>query len=93
MIALLLSLLGCAPVEITCEDLYGEVRGVGALLLTEEHAGWGHPDCFACHSVERMHRLNCSQMEGLDLASVREVVERDGIASCAACHGDNGVEP
>lgn len=93
MIALLLlTLLGCGPVEITCDDLYGEVTGVGALLLTEEHPGWGEPACLTCHSIERMHRVNCTDMDGLELQSVRDLVEREGEASCAACHGDNGVD-
>jgi hypothetical protein len=92
LLVVLWSLAGCGPVEVTCEDLYG-AQDLLDLRLTEEHSGWGEPRCFTCHSAERMHRLDCTAVGDLDLASVRDLVAEEGIASCAACHGDNGVDP
>ncbi|GIW44492.1 MAG: hypothetical protein KatS3mg077_1774 [Candidatus Binatia bacterium] len=66
----------------------------GLVLVAEEHpSGWGRADCFLCHLPDRMHRVNRTGISDLDLAFIRSVVRNQGEASCAACHGDNGVAP
>lgn len=61
------------------------------LVVTEaEHpTGWGRTECSECHSHFVLHQDGCS--EGVDLAEVREIVLKDGDASCMSCHGDNGT--
>lgn len=65
----------------------------GALLVTEaEHpTGWGQENCADCHAFDGLHRVACTP--DVDLDAVAAQVEAEGVASCAACHGDNGVQP
>lgn len=66
---------------------------VGGLVLTEaEHpTGWGEESCVDCHAYASLHRVACTP--DVDLDAVAEQVEEEGLASCATCHGDNGVQP
>jgi hypothetical protein len=84
---------GCAELELGCDDLGDMLTGPGGMTVTEdEHpTGWGQERCFSCHSVERMHVQNCTEVEEVDLAAIRELVDAEGIDSCVQCHGDNGV--
>lgn len=86
---LLLALLACGDERCPDGDL---LASPGGLALTEEEhpTGWGNPDCTSCHALAAIHRTSCS--EGVDLAAVRAEVDADGVASCAACHGDNGLD-
>ncbi len=83
----------CGPYELDCEDLFDVLDTDGGLTLTErEHpVGWGQERCFTCHSVERIHVLNCTGLDEVDLAQIRAEVRLGGIEACASCHGDNGV--
>jgi len=85
----------CAELELGCDDLSGMLDGPGGITVThEEHpTGWGQTRCFTCHSVERIHVMNCTGLDEVDLAEIRAIVDDQGTASCASCHGDNGVEP
>ncbi len=94
-LALGLALSACEPLQMNCDDLSGMLDGPGGLNVTEEEhaAGWGRSTCFSCHSVERMHVMNCTGLEEVDLAEIRAIVDTEGETSCAQCHGDNGVGP
>lgn len=93
----LLALLvgGCALVELECEDLSAMVDGEEGLVVVEaEHpTGWGEDRCMTCHSSERMHVMNCTGLPEVDIQAIRALVEEQGEACCADCHGANGVEP
>lgn len=90
-----MGLTGCEPLQMDCEDLSGMLDGPGGLTVTEEEhlAGWGRSTCFSCHSVERMHVMNCTGLEEVDLAEIRAIVDTEGEGACGTCHGDNGVLP
>lgn len=82
-------LTACGPVEPCANG--SMLDGAGGLALEqEEHAlGWGQADCWQCHNEAVLHRSGCTP--GVDLAAVQERVETEGLASCAECHGANGV--
>lgn len=62
----------------------------GLIVTVDEHpTGWGLESCFECHHKATLHRIGCT--EGVDMVALRELVEAEGLESCAACHGDNGV--
>jgi hypothetical protein len=63
----------------------------GGLVVTEsEHPeAWGADECFACHGAATLHRYAC--VDDVDLEALRALVDDQGDASCASCHGDNGV--
>lgn len=68
----------------------------GLILVRSEHpTGWTRPDCFNCHEIRNIHVINRTGLpdEVADLAGVRAIVRTQGVASCAQCHGTNGVEP
>jgi hypothetical protein len=83
----LMLVLGCAPP--IC-DQGSMMDGPEGLVITEdEHPeGWGHPECFACHAQAALHREGCTP--GVDYDALQALVELDGEACCADCHGDNG---
>jgi len=79
----------------------------GLVLVQSEHpTGWTRPDCFVCHQVQQIHTTNrtglpnCQQVNTgaatpvpcIDLSDVRTIVRNQGEASCAQCHGTNGVQ-
>lgn len=77
---------------MTGED-YGDLTASpSSLRLTEdEHEqGWGRSNCWICHNEFNIHFDDSPT--GFDMAAVRARVERDGLACCSVCHGDNGVE-
>jgi len=62
--------------------------------LTEENhgdygEGWGHASCFVCHPLIKLHVQTWNPY--LDLELIRAIVKRDGLDSCATCHGNNGI--
>ena len=78
---------------ITGED-HGNISAgeSGTILVQSEHEiGWGRTDCFECHNVENIHQTDRSGT-GLNLEAIRALTEDEGLASCATCHGTNGVE-
>lgn len=83
---------GCGSAVMTGEDYGDLMSSPSALTLTEgEHAqGWGRSNCYICHNEFNIH-IGTSE-SGFDMEAVREIVEADGISSCATCHGTNGVE-
>ena len=65
----------------------------GTQLTLQEHPdGWGRRDCFLCHPAEDIHQEDRTGTGVLPLADIRALVRRDGLESCALCHGSNGVE-
>jgi hypothetical protein len=107
LIAFLL-LLACGNDGGEESENYGDLLSSpgGLLVLEEEHpTGFGRPDCFACHEIRNMHVENrtslpdCDDVEDratepcIDLAEIQFFIRRDKEASCALCHGDNGVGP
>lgn len=65
----------------------------GLRLVQEQHeAGWGKDACTQCHALETTHQVNCTSEPDLDMEAVREEAEEGSYATCAGCHGDNGVE-
>jgi hypothetical protein len=64
----------------------------GTQLTRAEHSdGWGKRECFACHPVEEIHRTDRSGTGVLPLEDIRALVADRGLASCAPCHGTNGI--
>lgn len=64
----------------------------GTQLTRAEHpTGWGQTECFLCHPVDEIHKVDRSGTGTLPLADIRRLVDRDGLTSCHLCHGDNGV--
>jgi len=92
-VGLCLVTVGCDELELSCDALSGMLDGSGGLTVTEEEhpTGWAQPRCFSCHSIEKIHVQNCTGVDEVDLASIRELVDESGTRSCAECHGDNGV--
>lgn len=84
-------LLGCGADEPCAAGPMTEGPGGMRLTRTDHPTGWGHSPCSACHVSAVLHRTVCTP--GVDLAAVRARVNAEGEASCAACHGDNGVGP
>lgn len=82
-----------AALSIGCDDVpcADQTRSEAGLIVTEtEHGiGWGEASCDSCHLRAAVHDRGCTP--GVDLAAVREIVEDEGLESCATCHGDNGV--
>lgn len=56
------------------------------LILTPVHGGngaaWGQDRCMNCHVMKTIHQ---------NAPKIRDIVKDKGYASCAGCHGDNGV--
>lgn len=94
-LALLLVTAGCELYQTTCDDLGNMLDSPAGLEVTEaEHpTGWAQANCWQCHHVDRMHTLNCSGLDELDIEGIRERVEDEGLESCSSCHGNNGVQP
>lgn len=89
--ALLLAgvLLGGCAAEDPCPDGPMTEGEEGLVVTAAEHGdAWGRGQCFGCHAEAVLHRTGCTP--DVDLDEVRALVAADGVASCAACHGDNG---
>jgi len=65
----------------------------GTQLTRDEHpTGWKRSECFLCHPVDEIHKVDRSGTGVLPLADIRRLVDRDGLSSCHLCHGDNGLD-
>ncbi|MGH7800022.1 MAG: hypothetical protein ACREOW_05245 [Thermodesulfobacteriota bacterium] len=92
LILMLLGFLGCVSEDEGGQN-FGDIFDTpeGTVLTQEEHPdGWGRSDCFVCHPIFEIHRVDRTGT-GLDLKAIREFVEEEGLDSCPLCHGDNGV--
>jgi hypothetical protein len=94
----LLSIAGCGSEAGPQSENYGNLLAspAGLVLVESEHpSGWTRPDCFACHNVNNIHQVNRTGLpdDQVDLAGIRAIVQNQGEASCASCHGNNGVPP
>jgi hypothetical protein len=99
------ALTGCGSDGPMDSADYGNLLNspAGLILVAQEHpTGWGRPDCLVCHEVRNMHVVNrtglpdCTpavQDACIDLPGIRAIINSEGEASCAQCHGDNGVNP
>jgi hypothetical protein len=88
----LLGLLCCVSEDKGGQN-FGDIFDTpeGTVLTLEEHPdGWGRSDCFVCHPIFEIHRVDRTGA-GLNLKAIREFVEEEGLDSCPLCHGDNGV--
>jgi len=95
LITFLTLLLGCGETNDDEGQDFGNPfdSPQGLILTQEEHEdGWGRSECFACHPVEEIHRVDREGTEPFPLEGVREIVDEQGLNSCPICHGDNGVE-
>ncbi len=64
----------------------------GTQLTRAEHpTGWGRSECFLCHPVDEIHHVDRSGTGTVPLDDIRRLVDREGLASCHLCHGDNGL--
>ena len=89
---------GCGSDASPQSEDYGNILAspAGLVLVQEEHpTGWMRSDCFGCHSVNNIHQVNRTGLPDsqIDLPGVRAIVQNQGEASCAMCHGSNGVMP
>lgn len=61
----------------------------GLVLTRQEHPeGWDRSDCWECHVAAEIHRTGCTP--DVDLDAISDLVDAQGLSSCATCHGDNG---
>ena len=94
----LVLLAGCGSGGDPQSEDYGNLLASpeGLVLVAEEHpSGWTRSDCFGCHNVNNIHQVNRTGLPDaeVDLPGVRAIVRSGGEASCAMCHGSNGVPP
>ena len=94
-LSLLLLLTACDPEPTSCDGLPDVIHGPAGLELVaaDHHPGWGQERCLSCHSIERMHLRNCTDIPEVDVAAIRDLVDDQGEDVCSTCHGDNGVQP
>ncbi len=93
LLILTFTLLSCGSTNFQGED-YGDIMASenGLTLTAHEHKqGWGLSDCNICHNTSNIHLVDRSGT-GMDMAAIRAQVAADGLASCATCHGTNGVD-
>ena len=61
----------------------------GLVVTEEEHPdGWARSNCWECHVAMEIHRTGCTP--DVDLDAISDLVDTEGLSSCATCHGDNG---
>jgi hypothetical protein len=89
----IVALVGCGKGNDDGEDFGNLIAGAqGTQLTRAEHpTGWGRSECFLCHPLEEIHRVDRSGTGTLPLADIRRLVDRDRLGSCPLCHGSNGV--
>jgi hypothetical protein len=97
-ILLAFALSACGSDGVRSPENYGNILDTpaGLILVQEEHPdGWGRPDCLVCHIVPNMHVVNRTGLPDnvVNLQGIQDVIAAEGQASCARCHGNNGVQP
>lgn len=92
LILLLVVCSGCFSGDDKGQDYGNLFESTDYLVLdAQEHPdGWGRPDCFTCHPINEIHRVDRTG-SGLPIKDIQNFVNDVGIDSCAICHGDNGV--
>ena len=90
----MIGLVGCGKGNDDGEDFGNLIASAqGTQLTRAEHpTGWGRSECFLCHPVDEIHKVDRSGTGVLPLADIRRLVDRDGLSSCHLCHGDNGLD-
>ncbi len=87
-------LLSCGGSAFNDGEDYGNLLDSpeGLIVTEEEHVGgWEREDCTMCHNLENIHLVNRTGIP-IDIEAIHEEALEDGLASCAPCHGTNGVE-
>ncbi len=84
-------LAGCGHNDVG--ENYGDLTATpsGFVLTQEKHPeGWRRTTCFSCHPPTNIHRVNQTSLAGIDVAAIQAIVDAQGEAGCAGCHGTNG---
>jgi hypothetical protein len=89
----LVALAGCGRGNDDGQDFGNLIASAqGTQLTRAEHpTGWGRSECFLCHPVDEIHHVDRSGTGTVPLDDIRRLVDREGLASCHLCHGDNGL--
>lgn len=93
IMSLYLLTAACGGAAVNEGENYGDLltSPAGLVLTQEEHeVGWGSAECTTCHNLENIHLVNRTTLN-IDIDAIHEQTLDEGIASCAACHGTNGV--
>ncbi len=90
----LLAVAGCGGGNDDGQDFGNLIATAqGTQLTQQEHPdGWQKRECFTCHPVEEIHRVDRTGTGTLPLADIRKLVADRGLASCSLCHGTNGLD-
>ena len=94
ILSLPLLLTACGGADTDTGENYGDLLNSsnGLVLTQEEHqAGWGRSECTLCHNLDNIHLEDRSTGVTIDLDAIHTQIEVEGLASCAACHGSNGI--
>jgi hypothetical protein len=90
-------LASCSDVrgqEPQYED-YGDIfeRNGGSFVLKRDlhELGWGKTECFLCHNINNIHKVERVAALKIDLKAIDDQVAKEGLNSCVDCHGNNGV--
>ncbi|MBK9294991.1 MAG: hypothetical protein IPM57_11230 [Oligoflexia bacterium] len=86
---LFIFLIAACGVERQYEDYRLQTTGDLILNQTNHKHGYGKGQCFMCHNVSNIHKVNTINAPNFDLAI--PLVQQSGLSSCSGCHGTNGV--
>ena len=92
MVVFLPLLLGLLwVVSSACGDLNEIQEDITPRGIEEYHGQYkengGYQNCLLCHPKVKLHLSSSNPYADLDL--IREIVEREGLASCITCHYDD----
>lgn len=93
-ICLLALFCACGSANNIGGEDYGNIAAgpMGITLTQAEHPyGWSRADCYECHNDFNIHQEDRTGT-GINLDAIRTMTENQGLASCATCHGTNGVQ-
>ena len=79
---------------VSCADRQYEdyhIENIADLTLSADNHphGYGRSDCFVCHLPMNIHQVD--RLHAPSFPFAKRAVERNGLKSCAGCHGSNGV--